>query len=119
RGGGASAAVTVTIEDDEVPRPYREHLDKVYRDLLGRDLDPVGLEYWGGLLAEGGGSDAAVERVVGGILSSDEWRMNHVVELYHKLFDRAPNPQELQDGMAFLADDSVEELTVRLVCAPE
>src|SRR5262249_25819885 len=26
---------------------------------------------------------------------------------------------ELQDGMAFLADDSVEELTVRLVCAPE
>jgi uncharacterized repeat protein (TIGR01451 family) len=63
-------------------------VDQVYRDLLHREADPMGLAYWGGLIAQG----ATPAQVVLAIEGSAEYRGDVVDELFRQLLDRPADP---------------------------
>jgi hypothetical protein len=63
-------------------------VDQVYRDLLHREADPMGLAYWGGLIPQG----ATPTQVVLGIENTAEYRADVVDELFRRFLDRPADP---------------------------
>jgi hypothetical protein len=77
----------------------------VYRDLLHRRADPLGLAYWGGLLNQG----ATPAQVVLGIEDSAEYRADMVDALFRRFLHRRADPLAQAVFGAFLADGGTEE----------
>jgi uncharacterized repeat protein (TIGR01451 family) len=80
-------------------------VDQVYRDLLHRRADPLGLAYWGGLLNQG----ATPAQVVQGIEASAEYRAGVVDDLFRRFLDRPADPLAQAVFGAFLADGGTTE----------
>lgn len=68
----------------------------LYRDLLGRDPDQRGLDFWTTTLADG----ASPITIAHGFYASRESREQRVTQLYHRFLDRPPE----QTGLRYWAD---------------
>jgi hypothetical protein len=73
-------------------------LARVYVDLLGRQIDPSGLAYWGSLLTQG----ISRTQIVLGIQSSFEYRAKLVQSWYLKYLGRPADPQGLSGFVQLL-----------------
>jgi hypothetical protein len=80
-------------------------VDQVYRDLLHRRADPLGLAYWGGLLAQG----ATPAQVVQGIEDSAEYRAGLVDQWFRRFLHRPADPLAQAVFGAFLAEGGTTE----------
>jgi len=70
---------------------YKEWLDSLYADLLGRAPDPGGFVYWVAQLTSG----VTLDTVANGFLDSQEYCTGTVSGLYHQLLSRAPDASGL------------------------
>jgi virginiamycin B lyase len=82
-----------------VPSPNGQFLTNIYRDLLGRGVDPSGSQSWLGLLQQG----ASRQQVVRGIQQSHEYQTRVIDQLYEQLLLRAPDPGGLTGFSNFMA----------------
>jgi uncharacterized repeat protein (TIGR01451 family) len=80
-------------------------VDQVYRDLLHRRADPLGLAYWGWLLTQG----ATPAQVVQGIEDSAEYRAGVVDGLFRRFLHRPADPLAQAVFGSFLAGGGTEE----------
>jgi hypothetical protein len=91
-------------------------VDQVYRDLLHRRAEPLGLAYWGGLLARG----ASRAQVVLGIEHSAEYRARLVDELFRQFLHRPADPVGQADFGGFLAGGgTTEQVEAIILGSPE
>jgi hypothetical protein len=74
-------------------------LTRLYRDLLGRALDPSGAATWGGMLDQGLARRSDVARA---IQTSLEYRLHQVRGLYATLLGRAADPVGLSTFVTLL-----------------
>jgi hypothetical protein len=79
---------------------HHDFLTAAYRDLLGREPDPGGYEYWLGLLNEGVPA-SAVAQAIG---DADEQRRLVVTQAYDRVLHRDPDGE----GLAFWAADMID-----------
>jgi hypothetical protein len=89
----------------------------LYWELLGRDADPIGFNYWSNRVASG---QASRQDVVNGILHSQEYRMHYVQSLYLNFLGRAAD----SGGMQFFtnelaANNSLLQILVQIVGSQE
>jgi uncharacterized repeat protein (TIGR01451 family) len=91
-------------------------VDQVYRDLLHREADPLGLAYWGGLLAQG----ASRAQVVLGIEDSAEYRAGVVDDLFRRFLHRPADPLAQAVFGSFLAGGgTTEQVEAIILGSPE
>jgi uncharacterized protein (TIGR03118 family) len=118
--GTFSTAVTVTDTDTShdpggstatgsghavVGSANQAYLAKLYQDLLGRGVDPVGLATWGGQLDGGASRDTVVQQIE----NSDEFRAREVNALYARLLGRQADPLGLRVWTGVLANGGGEQ----------
>jgi streptogramin lyase len=89
----------VISDADKFTNPIRRYVGRLYRDFLGREVDPGGLNYFGGLLEQGRANRFQVAQ---SLLTSREARIQIVLRVYLSFLGRGPNPQELEQGLGFL-----------------
>jgi len=76
------------------PEESREKslITQAYRDLLGREPDPVGLKHYLSRMEEGW----VIERVRADIMASEEYRERLIIQAYRDLLGRDPDPVGLE-----------------------
>jgi hypothetical protein len=91
-------------------------LDRVYRDLLNRPVDPVGQSAWTGLLNQG----VSRQTVVAMIEQSVEYRTDEVEKLYQQLLNRNADPQGLNGFVNALGSGAtILQIEAAMVDSPE
>ncbi len=95
---------------------HHDFLTAAYRDLLGREPDPGGYEYWLGLLND----DIPASAVAQAIGDADEQRRLVVTQAYNRILHREPDGE----GLAFWAADMIDrtaeiELYTLFFASPE
>jgi hypothetical protein len=94
----------------------RDFVEHLYRDLLGRQVDPTGLATFTRMLGEG----VSRAQVAEAILASDEYRGAVIQDLYTRLLHRQADPNGLQAWRAFLANGgTAEQVTVTITGSQE
>jgi hypothetical protein len=122
RGNSAQAqSAMVTLEellpDGTRGTPNQRFISELYRDLLGRQVDPAGLAFWNGLLASG---LSHAQIALGVMTATPEFHTGLVQEMYQLYLHRVADPQGLRDSVAFLNSGGTRaELAVRFVSSPE
>lgn len=91
--GTAGIGILNGVPGDGSPRTFVQNL---YRELLGREPDPVGDSQWIGLLEQQNNASGRAA-VIQGIMNSSEYRTHLVSDLYQVFLGRAPEPA----GLAF------------------
>jgi len=95
-GQAALPAIRVIAESLSSAERFRQAnavVKALYEDLLGRAVDPGGLQTWSGLLASGIGGPA----LVAALTNSDEYIRLRITQAYQVVIGRAPEP----GGMAY------------------
>ncbi len=83
-----------------------------YRDLLGREPDSPGLQFWTGLLDQ---QQASAYQVALGLVNSTEYRMREVENVYHTFLHREADPTGLKDWTQFLQQGhTLEQLELQI-----
>jgi streptogramin lyase len=96
--------------------PSQAFVSQAYRDLLGREADPVGLAGWSSLIDQG----TSRADVVRDIEVSPEYEGVVVQQLYATYLRRSADPGGLASGAAFLAGGGTrEELAAMLLGSAE
>ncbi len=108
-GGGAAEAA----EDSANERWLRY----AYADLLGRDADEAGIDFWVGRLAAGG-NDARIT-VARQFVYSPEGSSGEVQRGFEAILDRPPDPDGLSFWTGFLMDNPVVTLRAALYSSNE
>jgi uncharacterized delta-60 repeat protein len=89
---------------------------QVYRDLLGREVDPAGLASWTAFLDAGGSR----QLVALAITQSQEYRTDVIQSLYQHYLHRAADPTGLNTFTGMLAAGGTDEQVAEaLVASPE
>src|SRR5262249_3463185 len=109
--GSTSPALTLIVGSRN-----QRFVEKVYLDLLHRDVDPLGVSYWAALL-DGGASSTQVVR---GLQGSEEYRIDLVQSLYQQFLRRAADPVGLSAWVGALATGTtVEQIEAGLIGSVE
>jgi Domain of unknown function (DUF4214)/PKD domain len=112
-GGSTTATTSVTVAPAS---PNERYVAQLYRDLLGREADAPGLQFWSGQLDEGGSRTA----VVRGMEASVEYRTDLVQGLYQALLHRAAEPAGLGAWVGALAAGATQDdLRAAILSSPE
>ncbi len=82
---------------DRVGGTNEAFVRSLYRELLDRDADDAGLEFWGGQLERG---EVTTGDVASGFYMSVESRRSRVTGLYQQILGRSPD----ESGLAFWAE---------------
>jgi uncharacterized delta-60 repeat protein len=125
-GANADNGTTLSVERYTAPDatgvpgvlglPEQPWLVHLYRDILHRPLDAVGLAAWGGFLSAG----HSRAEVIAGVYASEEYRTQTVARLYNTLLKRPPDPEGLQTFVAFMGQGGTEsEVEALLLGSPE
>jgi hypothetical protein len=137
-----TTSATATVAEELLPggvagTPNQNFLSEVYRDLLHRQIDPLGLRVWGAELEQGADRAAVVEQIMNatapgatGLDASPEFRKVQVELIYeqylpgHTAFDR--NTRQVLDPTAILVwggdlahGTTVEQVAAAVVSSPE
>jgi hypothetical protein len=116
RGMMMSAQTTATVGFASTTTLNGRFVDRVYRDLLGRTVDPTGLAFWTGMLSQG----ASREQVVMGIENSPEFRTDVVESLFMRFLGRPADLTGLNTFTTFLANGgAIEQVEESLTSSPE
>jgi hypothetical protein len=109
---GSSAIVTssMMVLEELLPggvrgTPNQRFVSELYRDMLSRQVDPLGLAYWSGLL------DRGVSRfeIVFGIEGSIEYKTDVVEDMYHQFLHRDADPLGLKSFVGELLSGQTQE----------
>ncbi len=117
----ATFTATATVLEELLPDGTRGTADQrfvseIYRDLLGRPVDPSGLASATAALAAG----MSPALLVANLEKSAEYRMDTVQALYARYLHRPADPQGLQGAMDYLAAGGTDEqLAALLVSSAE
>jgi hypothetical protein len=98
--------------------PNQKFVAQVFCDLLDRTVDPGGLIYWTGFLAQG----TTPSQVVLGIEFAlpNEYQTIQVESIYQQFLHHAADPVGLQAGVAFLnGGGTLEQLAAMVAGSPE
>ena len=90
-----------------------------YRDLLGREADTAGLDFWAGRLASEGFDRAGL---VNAILGTPEFERSPVpmlTRLYLALLLRAPDPEGLRFWVGYSREHSIEDIANAMAASYE
>lgn len=96
--------------------PEQDYIHRLYRDLLGREVDADGLQHWVKFL------DAGVSRaeVAAGIAGSTEYQSRFVRDLYKTLLDRPADESGLAHFMNYLGQGhTLDDVTAFVLGSPE
>jgi PKD repeat protein len=113
---------TATLQEELLPDGSRgtanqRFLGEVYRDLLHRAIDPLGLAVWGGFLDAGLSRTQVVELIE---TTGDEYRHAVVNDLFEQYLHRAADPLGLEYFTDLLKTGStVEQVAAFIVGSPE
>jgi uncharacterized protein (TIGR03118 family) len=94
-GGSTQAADSAAL----VGSPNQRYMAQVYLDLLGRPVDPTGLDYWTAQMQ----SQQSPLQIARAIEGSSEYRSNQVQAAYSSLLKRNADPTGLAAAQGFLA----------------
>jgi Calx-beta domain/Domain of unknown function (DUF4214) len=130
----ANRAVLTINDDDTAPPPtpppptppppqapvttpqQRAFVTQIYRDVLRREVDPIGLENWAGQLAQG----VSNTDVMMAIQSSPEARSRVVHDISLEALGRAPSADELNGALnAFHLGGTREQIKAALLATDE
>jgi protocatechuate 3,4-dioxygenase beta subunit len=101
----------------------QSYVYQLYRDLLGRTVDPAGLQTWSSQLDAGTPRNLVVQAIQGSL----EYRTKLVNDTYFLLLGRRADPQGMQSGLNVLASlplyigaaPGLEQLKLRLLSSTE
>ena len=120
--GSAHAAATASASHSEPVRSMtisglRRLMSEVYRDLLHRKVDPLGLFVWGTFLDEGLAPTEVVELIQ---TTGEEYRHAQVNDLFEQYLHRPADPL----GLAYFTDlletgSTVEQVAAIILGSPE
>ncbi len=91
------------------------YVEALYRDLLSRDVDPGSAQIWGQALAAGISRSFVAE----GILSSLEFFINEIGQLYPSLLNRTPDASGLDYFERLLSTGAPPELATNYIVASQ
>lgn len=107
---------TVAPPTPSVTAPNEHYVAALYEVLLGRQVDPVGLAYWTGLL------DKGVTRltVVMQIENTQEFRIQTIREIYVTYLNRQPDQAGLAFWLGFVNSGAIlEQVQVGILASEE
>jgi hypothetical protein len=119
----ASATTEAMVLEELLPDGTRgtaneRFVSEVYRDLLRRQVDPVGLANWTALLDSGVSQVRVVEMIETG--PGNEYRTLEVNDLYEQYLGRQADPMGLSNALALLASGgSAEQVAAGIVASDE
>lgn len=95
----AGAVATAAIKEELLPNgtagtPNQRFIQEVYRDLLHRQVDPVGLDYWTKLLDQGESRWQVVTAIISTAMPG-ELGADLVTGMYQKYLGRSPDAADL------------------------
>lgn len=110
-------SITVTLTPwTESNTDNEEYIDRLYEDLLDRQPDPAGFEYWVDLL------DSDGERIQSafGVVASIEHFDDTLAGIYQKFLNRAPDPTGIAGFRAlYLAGERITTIESLILASPE
>jgi hypothetical protein len=107
----SQGVTTATLGSDN-----ERFIAQVYRDLLHREVEPQGLQFWTSFIAAGNSRQQTVANIIG----SPEYRGDVVDGLYQLLLHRSAEPAAVAVDSAYLANGGkAEQLAVMLAASPE
>jgi Domain of unknown function (DUF4214) len=108
----SSVAAEATAEAD----PVEDYIYWVYQDLLGRDVDAVGMQGWSDALHAGTPRIA----VANAITASDEFRANLIAGSFLNLLEREPDEVGARDWLqAMRAGATIQQLEAGILASQE
>jgi hypothetical protein len=112
---GTQSSAVLTIHDVD-GTPNQRFIADVYWDLLGRQVDPTGLDGWSRQLDNGLPRDQMALLIE----SSLEYQISLIKNLYRQFLRRDPDPAGLNGWLNFLAQGGTsQELEALLIGSPE
>jgi len=121
--GSVTLNGTANIQEELLPGGTRgtadqRFLSEVYRDMLGRPIDPQGLATWTAALNSGASRNQVVRNIQNA--PTLEYRDDQVQAIYHQYLHRAAEATALQNDAAFLQNGGTpEQLIDIVVSSPE
>jgi hypothetical protein len=120
-GNSVSATSTATMLEELLPggvrgTPNQRYVSELYRDMLRRQVEPMGLAFWSSLLDQG------VSRfdVVLGIENSIEYKTDVIQDMYRQLLHRDADAFGLRTFVRYLqSGGSQEQVEALILNSPE
>jgi uncharacterized secreted protein with C-terminal beta-propeller domain len=117
RGGTSAGTLSGVTQVATVSAQSLLFVEQLYRDLLHREAELAGIDYWGGLLDR---HDATRSEIAGDITTSLEYRSNLIQDLYHSLLGRAADSQGFAGFLGWLSRGAtIEEVKRAIMGSPE
>jgi Ca2+-binding RTX toxin-like protein len=115
--GGFAGSLSAAVTESVIPADANgRFVDRLYRDLLNRPVDPAGLAFWTNQLAQG----MTRTQVVAGIESSLEFQTVAVQKAYQQFLHRAADPAGLSFWTNFLQQGhTIEQMDAGIVGSAE
>jgi hypothetical protein len=105
--------------DKRTPPPALTFVDKVYRDLFPRVVDPAGEAYWSGLVNAGVSRSQVVYQIEVSPPGFEYYALR-VEQMYVQYLHRTVDPSGFSYGVSILAGGgSVEQLAATIIASPE
>jgi Domain of unknown function (DUF4394)/Calx-beta domain/Domain of unknown function (DUF4214) len=106
-GSPSSALLTIQVGLVPVGDPNAVWLGQVYKDLLGRTIDPGGLAYWGNLLTQ---PFISRYQVAFDIATSVEYKVHFIETQFIHYFGALPDPATLSSQLQFMLQGGTDDL---------
>ncbi|HJT31223.1 MAG TPA: hypothetical protein VJ783_04175, partial [Pirellulales bacterium] len=104
------------LPDGSRGTPQQRVVNELYRDLLSRQPDPLGLALWTERLDAG----MPLTEVVLSIENTVEYRADEVLGVYERYLHRLPDQASLNYWtLVLLRGDTVEQLATQIIASPE
>jgi len=114
-----AATLEELLPDGTRGTPNQRFISEVYRDMLGRKVDPSGLATWSGLL-DAGVSQLQVVQDIQNEPQAHEFFQHETDLLYQQYLHRTADPSGLTTGTNFfVAGGTLEQFATFLVTSPE
>jgi hypothetical protein len=123
-GAVGTVSTSATVLEELLPDGTRgdaneRFVSELYRDLLGRQVDPTGLSLFGGALDAGRASPTGVVEAIE-TSRSNEYQTRQVDALYQLYLNRAPDPTGLSNALTAMAHGVAPEgIAASIVSSPE
>ncbi len=117
-GGSATTTTVGAVTATAVPpaTPSAALVARIYQDVLGRPVDPAGLEHWSALLDAG---QISARWLASALLGSAEVRGRVADEIYQRVLDRLPAPEARAHRAEQLRTATREQVEAEVLASAE